>query len=166
MPNVITFLKNAIKGNNGNLINAVGTTLDKLITNKEEKLLAENEIKKTILDYELKFSENEIKETEQYLKAVENARNREIEISKSEHSSWLSKNTNSLLALCTVFLTFVLFYIMVFTKMVTPERKELFIYILGVLSTICAGIFNYYFGSSKSSNEKSEQLNKMIDKKN
>lgn len=165
MPNILTFLKGAIRGNNGNLINAIGTSLDNLITNKEEKLQAENEIKRTILEYEQKFAENELKEADQYLKSIENARSREIEISKSENSSWLSKNTNSILALATVFLTFVLFYIMVFTKMVTPERKELFIYILGVLSTICAGIFNYYFGSSKSSDQKSTQINKMIENK-
>ena len=162
MLNILTLIKGAFSNNKGAVAEKIGTALDGLITNKEELLLAKVEMQKVLNEQQKVIIENELKEIEVYLKDSENARNRELEINKSQNSSWLAKNTTSILAVVTVFLTFVLFYIMVFTKMITPERKELFIYILGVLSTICAGIMNYYFGSSKGSNDKSDTINKMI----
>jgi len=41
---------------------------------------------------------------------------------------------------------------------VESSRKDILIYILGVLSAISTQIVSYYFGSSQGSKEKSDQL--------
>jgi hypothetical protein len=44
------------------------------------------------------------------------------------------------------------------TSVVEPSRKDILIYILGVLSAISTQIVSYYFGSSQGSKDKSDQL--------
>jgi hypothetical protein len=75
----------------------------------------------------------------------------------SKTAPWLSKHVASILALLTVVLSFVLFYILVFITL-SPEKKELILYILGVLSAIDTQIFSYYFGSSKGSDIKNRMI--------
>jgi flagellar basal body-associated protein FliL len=41
---------------------------------------------------------------------------------------------------------------------VESSRKDILIYVLGVLSAIATQIVSYYFGSSQGSKEKSDQL--------
>jgi hypothetical protein len=42
--------------------------------------------------------------------------------------------------------------------------KEIMLYVLGVLSAILTQIFGYYFGSSRSSAEKTRAINEILDK--
>lgn len=55
---------------------------------------------------------------------------------------WLTKHVSSLLALCTVILSFVMFFILIFYHL-DPEKKDIIIYILGVLSAIDTQIFSF-----------------------
>ena len=45
---------------------------------------------------------------------------------------------------------------------VTPEAKDILIYILGVLSALVTQIASYYFGSSMGSKDKAEELRKVV----
>jgi len=54
-------------------------------------------------------------------------------------------------------LSFVMFFILVFYKL-EPEKKDVIIYILGVLSAIDTQIVSFYFGSSKESEVKNRVI--------
>jgi hypothetical protein len=82
----------------------------------------------------------------------------------SLHSApWLTKHIASLLALFTLFLSFALFFILIFYPL-QSEKKDIVIYILGVLSAIDTQIFSFYFGSSKDSEVKNRMLHHQLSK--
>jgi len=89
------------------------------------------------------------------------ARAREVEINKTEGSSWINKNIVPALAIGVISLSFILFY-QVFWVGVSPDKKEVLVYILGVLSSMDMAILTYYFGSSSGSARKSEVIEKMM----
>jgi len=45
---------------------------------------------------------------------------------------------------------------------VDPSRKDILIYVLGVLSAIATQIVSYYFGSSQGSKDKADQLKQVL----
>jgi len=82
----------------------------------------------------------------------------------SMHSApWLTKHIASILALITVFLSFILFFVLIFFCL-EPEKKDIIIYILGVLSAIDTQIFSFYFGSSKDSEVKNRMIQHQMSK--
>ena len=48
---------------------------------------------------------------------------------------------------------------------IDPSRKDILIYVLGVLSAIATQIVSYYFGSSQGSAAKNSAIDKMLEKK-
>ena len=77
------------------------------------------------------------------------ARQREAQIATSKDAPLLNKIITPILALGIVSLTFVLFAFVMFDDApVDSSRKDILIYILGVLSAIATQIISYYFGSS------------------
>lgn len=89
------------------------------------------------------------------------ARSREIEIVKTEGASWLNKNIVPVLAIGCLSLSFLLFY-QVFWIGVGDEKKEVLIYILGVLSSMDMAILTYYFGSSSGSAKKTMMIEEAL----
>ena len=109
----------------------------------------------------LRIEENklDLAELELRLKDVDSARDRETAIATSKDAPLLNKVITPILALGIVTLTFVLFAIVMFDDTpVDASRKDILIYVLGVLSAIATQIVSYYFGSSQGSKEKSDQL--------
>jgi len=102
-----------------------------------------------------------LKELETYAKDLESARNREAQIASSEHAPLINKIITPILALAITGLSFVLFGVLIFV-VVTPEAKDILIYILGVLSALVTQVASYYFGSSMGSKDKSEELRKVL----
>ena len=95
----------------------------------------------------------------------QSARQREADVATSEAAPTINKIITPVLAIGTIVLSFVLFYIVAFdTDIVTTRNKDVIIYILGVLSAIDTQIIGYYFGSSSSSVQKSDFLEKMMKK--
>lgn len=87
------------------------------------------------------------------------ARQREAQIVTSKDAPLLNKVITPILALGIVSLTFVLFAFVMFDDApVDASRKDILIYILGVLSAIATQIISYYFGSSIGSKDKTDQL--------
>jgi hypothetical protein len=108
-------------------------------------------------DAALKLREIDLKELEVHAKDRDSARNREVEIAKSEHAPYINKIVTPALALGVTGLSFVLFAILIFVE-VKPEAKDILIYILGVLSAAVTQILSYYFGSSQGSKDKSDEI--------
>jgi len=101
----------------------------------------------------------DLAELEMRLKDVDSARDREVQIATSDKAPMLTKIVTPVLALGVVTLTFILFGVVMFDDTpVDPSRKDILIYVLGVLSAIATQIVSYYFGSSQSSKDKTDAL--------
>jgi hypothetical protein len=101
----------------------------------------------------------DLAELELRLKDVDSARDRETAIATSKDAPLLNKIVTPILALGVITLTFILFGVVMFDETpVDDSRKDILIYVLGVLSAIATQIVSYYFGSSQGSKEKSDQL--------
>lgn len=93
------------------------------------------------------------------------ARQREADIAASENAPLINKVITPVLAIGTILLSFILFYIVAFdTSVFTNANKDIIIYILGVLSAIDTQIIGYYFGSSSQSVEKTRTIESMLRK--
>ena len=113
----------------------------------------------------LKLEENklDIEELTLRLKDTDSARSREIQIATSDKAPLLNKLITPILALALLLITFALFAVVMFDHSpVDSTRKDILIYILGVLSAISTQIVSYYFGSSQGSKDKSEALEKAL----
>ena len=95
----------------------------------------------------------------------DSARKREAQIASSENAPTINKIITPVLAIGTILLSFLLFYIVAFdTSVFTSANKDIIIYILGVLSAIDTQIIGYYFGSSSQSVEKTRTIESMLRK--
>lgn len=84
----------------------------------------------------------------------------------SLHSApWLTKHIASFLALSALFLAFGLFFVLIYFPL-DPTKKDIAIYILGVLSAIITQVFSFYFGSSKDSEVKNRLIHSQMTKNN
>ena len=120
---------------------------------------AEMEHEEELLKLKLEENKLGLQELEMRLKDTDSARDREVQIATSDKAPLLNKIVTPVLALGLLTLTFILFGIVMFDNSpVEASRKDILIYILGVLSAISTQIVSYYFGSSQGSKEKTEQL--------
>jgi hypothetical protein len=108
-----------------------------------------------------KLAEIDVKKLEMEHKDRQDARNREIQLATNDKVPYINKVVTPVLALGVVALSFILFAVLIFVN-VTPEAKDILIYILGVLSAAVTQILSFYFGSSQSSKDKSEDLKKLF----
>jgi energy-converting hydrogenase Eha subunit A len=104
-----------------------------------------------------KLAEIDVKKLEMELKDRQDARNREIQLATNDSVPFINKIVTPVLALGVVALSFILFAVLIFVN-VTPEAKDILIYILGVLSAAVTQILSYYFGSSQGSKDKSNEI--------
>jgi hypothetical protein len=126
--------------------------------------IAQMEHEEELLRLRIEEDKLDLAELELRLKDTDSARDREVQIATSDKAPLLNKIVTPVLALSILLLTFVLFGIVMFDNTpVESSRKDILIYILGVLSAISTQIVSYYFGSSAGSKEKTEQLKKALE---
>ena len=93
------------------------------------------------------------------------AREREANISVAEAAPTINKVITPILAIGVVVSSFLLFGVTLFASdVIDPNRKDLAIYILGALTTAIAQVLSYYFGSSSGSVQKTNYIEKMMQK--
>lgn len=156
------FIKDLFSGGASTIVDSVGKVLDNVITTKEEKQQLENELRKSEMNYQLELKKLSNEERQMILGDISSARQREVQIQTSQYSTRLSKNVGPILAFGTTFLTMLFFYILVFKpNSISPDSKEIVLYILGVLSAILTQVYSYYFGSSLGSADKAKTLAEM-----
>ena len=125
--------------------------------------IAQMEHEEELLKLRLEEDKLDLAELELRLKDTDSAREREVQISTSDKAPLLNKIVTPVLALSILMLTFVLFGVVMFDDSpVEASRKDILIYILGVLSAIASQIVSYYFGSSQSSKDKTDALKEAI----
>ena len=86
-------------------------------------------------------------------------------IAEMAHDETMFKVITPILAGVVLVLSFLLFGVLIFDNdVIDPSRKDIVIYILGVLSAIDTQIVAYYFGSSSGSVQKSDFMEKLFRK--
>lgn len=132
--------------------------LDKFIPDPEAKAKAQAELLKM-------QQEGRLAELQAEMADLDSARKREMAVATSENAPYLNKIVTPLLAICILIATFILFGLVMFADgMIDTTRKDIIIYVLGVLSAISTQIVSYYFGSSKGSADKNTSLDKVLSK--
>ena len=125
--------------------------------------IAQMEHEEELLKLRLEEDKLDLAELEMLLKSTNDARQREVQIANSDKAPLLNKIVTPVLALSILLLTFVLFGVVMFDNApVEASRKDILIYVLGVLSAIASQIVSYYFGSSAGSKEKTDALKEAI----
>lgn len=156
-------IKNLIGGKAADIVDSVGNVVDKFVQTKEEKDAAKLELTKALNEHLEKMEAELTKQTEIYLKDNDSARNREIQIATSEKAPLINKIITPILAVLIIFLTFVLFYSVMFKQLGT--EKDVVIYVLGVLSAVSTQIVSFYFGSSQGSKASGDTMRKLLENK-
>lgn len=125
--------------------------------------IAQMEHEEELAKIRLEEDKLDLAELELRLKDVGSARDREVAIATSDKAPLINKIVTPVLALSILLLTFVLFGVVMFDNTpVESTRKDILIYVLGVLSAIATQIVSYYFGSSQGSKDKTEQLKEAL----
>jgi len=125
--------------------------------------IAQMEHEEELMRLRIEEDKLDLAELELRLKDTDSARDREVAIATSDKAPLLNKIVTPVLALSILILTFVLFGVVMFDNTpVESSRKDILIYVLGVLSAIATQIVSYYFGSSAGSKEKTEQLREAL----
>ena len=125
--------------------------------------IAQMEHEEELLKLRLEEDKLDLAELQARLKDTNDAREREVQIANSDKAPLINKIVTPVLALSILLLTFVLFGVVMFDDSpVEASRKDILIYVLGVLSAIASQIVSYYFGSSQSSKDKTDALKEAI----
>jgi len=125
--------------------------------------IAQMEHEEELLKLRLEEDKLDLAELEMLLKDTNDARVRETQIVTSDKAPLLNKLITPILALGLLGITFTLFGIVLFqASPIDPSRKDILIYILGVLSAVATQVVSYYFGSSQSSKDKTDALKEAI----
>ena len=121
--------------------------------------IAQMEHEEELLKLRLEEDKLDLAELEMLLKDTNDARQREVQIATSDKAPLLNKIVTPVLALGLLGITFTLFGIVLFqASPIDPSRKDILIYILGVLSAVATQVVSYYFGSSVGSKEKTDAM--------
>lgn len=148
------------------LLDIGGKLIDRFFPDPEQKAKAQLELLKMQQEGELAKMANDTELAKIYTADIASARERESAVSTSEHAPYLNKIVTPLLAVGVLALIFLLFGVIIFDDgTVDATKKDILIYVMGVLSAIATQIISYYFGSSQGSNAKNSSIDKLLDKK-
>lgn len=140
------------------LLDIGGKLIDKLIPDPEAKAKAQLDLAKLAQDGQLAQIQAEMAD-------LDSARKREMAVATSENAPYLNKIVTPVLAIAILLATFILFGLVMFAEgVIDTTRKDIIIYVLGVLSAISTQIVSYYFGSSKGSTDKNTAIDKILNK--
>ena len=121
--------------------------------------IAQMEHEEELMRLRIEDDKLDLAELQMLLKDTNDARQREVQIANSDKAPLLNKIVTPVLALSILLLTFALFGVVMFDgSPVDATRKDILIFVLGVLSSIASQIVSYYFGSSAGSKEKTDAL--------
>lgn len=135
-------IKKILQGGATEVIGAIGSVLDNVITNKEELAQAKLEAEKEVNRHFEAVQENLLKEQELMVQDRGTARTREAEFLKAtghiDYLMWfLAISGIGIMSYCL-------------WELSNRElaNKELFIHFLGIIEGVVVSMYSYYFGSS------------------
>ena len=147
----------------GPLFEVGKTLIDRLIPDKEKAAEAQLKLLEMQQNGDLAKLANEADLTKAFLADAQSARDREVKIATSSEAPLLNKIIVPCLAIGVLVSSFVLFGVLLLDDgSIDASRKDVFIYILGVLSAIDTQIIAYYFGSSAGSTAKDQTIKRAL----
>jgi len=161
----MSILTNILSGGASKLVESIGSTIDNLVTSKEEKEQLKIELQKEINRHNEVLESEANKEIELYLKDTQSARDTNARIQESDKASFWAKNTAYFL---DVFIGLIWGCITIFIvckalKLVDNVQADMTA-ILSIYSTITA-IFmisvNFHRGTSIGSQNKQKTIDKL-----
>lgn len=150
------FIKNIFTGGAGELVKNIGEVVDDLNFSKEEKESLKTKLIEIQNAHEEKMAAIAQSETDSYLKDMDSARQMQIEALKQEDK--FSKRFVYYLAVVILAMTFS--FDMCFFFIQYPERNhDIINMIAGTLNSVgFAAVIYFFFGSSKSSQNKQDTI--------
>lgn len=150
------FISNIFAGGASELVGKIGGIVDNLTLSKEEKESFKLDLFKATNEHTEKMASIAQAETDSYLKDVDSARQMQMEALRQDDK--FSKRFTYYLATGVIMLTFI--FDMCFFFVQYPERNhDIVNMIAGTLnSTGFAAIIYFFFGSSKSSQNKQDTI--------
>lgn len=150
------FLTKIFTGGASNIVDSVGKIVDNLNVSGEEKAKIQQEMTNEINRHMEAIGTQANQETELYLKDLDSARNMQIEALKQDDK--FAKRYLYYLATAIILMTFIFDTCLFFVEI--PERNhDLVNMVAGTLNTTgFAAIVYFFFGSSKSSQDKQKHL--------
>jgi hypothetical protein len=138
--------------------------IDRLIPDPAAKAAATLELAKLQESGELARMANETKITEAFMADTQSARDREAKIATSAEAPYINKVIGPYLAISILGGAVILFICMIFgiDETVGTAQKEIMLYILGVLSSLCTQVCSYFFGSSRGDAAKDQHLREIM----
>lgn len=167
-------LKKLFAGSIAESAKTIGDTVKQFITTKKDKLDHEEtmteldlKIKESLNAYTIKLEELALQETEAYLKDVQSARDANVQIQMSDKASWWAKNTAYFLDifLGLIWGTTTIFLLARALKLAGQDAD--LTAVLSIYSTVTAVFMiclNFHRGTSKSSEDKGKQIERMMNK--
>jgi hypothetical protein len=150
----------------GAILDIGSKLIDRFLPDPEQRAKAQYELLKMEKEGELAKMANDTELAKIYAADVDSARKREAEIVTSDVAPLINKIITPVLAASVLLMTFILFGLVLFDDgNIDSTRKDILIYVLGVLSAIATQIISYYFGSSQGSAAKNSAIDKMLEKK-
>jgi hypothetical protein len=150
----------------GAILDIGSKLIDRFLPDPEQRAKAQYELLKMEKEGELAKMANDTELAKIYAADVDSARKREAEVVTSDVAPLINKIITPVLAASVLLMTFILFGLVLFDDgNIDSTRKDILIYVLGVLSAIATQIISYYFGSSQGSAAKNSAIDKMLEKK-
>jgi hypothetical protein len=145
------------------IANIGGKIIDRLWPDPVQREEAKVKLAQLQESGELARMVNETDLVKAHLADTQSARDREVKIATAPEAPLLNKVITPCLAIGVLLASFVLFGVLMFDEgRIDPSRKDILIYILGVLSAICTQIIAYYFGSSAGSTAKDQTIKRAL----
>lgn len=141
-----------------------GKLIDRLWPDPAQREAAKGKLAELQKSGELARMANETETLKTLVADVASARDREAKIATAAEAPKFNKIITPLLATLIVGLSFVIFAILIFGGEIPVSRKDVVIYMLGVLSAALLQVLNYYFGTSQGSTHASQLFRDMIRK--
>lgn len=128
---------------------------DKTVEGVTKALIADPDKLNKLKEMELEFAKLDAQDRD-------SARNREIEMAKSD-VHFVTKNITSLLAIGILTGSLIIAMLVFFVDF--PDSQEnILIFVLGSLFSIATQVVSYYFGSSQGSKDKTEEIKGIMKK--
>jgi hypothetical protein len=135
-------IKKILQGGATEVIGAIGSVLDNVITNKEELAQAKLEAEKEVNRHFEAVQQNVLKEQELQIQDRSTARTREAEFLKA------TGHIDYLMWFLSVSGIVIMSYCLYELSNKELANKELFIHFLGIIEGVVVSMYSYYFGSS------------------
>lgn len=156
MTNVWGAIGKALSGGASGLITGLGDTIDKFVTTKEEKELLKQAMTKLVQEHEVNLQKVALDGYRAEVEDRASARNRELEIAKTGKTDWLMKAVG-VVALVS-FLVVILAVIFDKKLGLGISDQPIFNHLIGLVEGVAMMVFGYFYGTSKSSSDKTMML--------